>query len=43
MDQGSLSCGWYQLKYDYWLDCGQPGGGKPILTFIFKNLVINWG
>ncbi|RNA32748.1 lysozyme [Brachionus plicatilis] len=27
MDQGSLSCGWYQLKYEYWLDCGQPGGG----------------
>ncbi|CAF1006915.1 unnamed protein product [Brachionus calyciflorus] len=26
-DQGSLSCGWYQLKYEYWLDCGQPGGG----------------
>lgn len=26
MDQGSLSCGWYQLKYEYWLDCGQPGG-----------------
>ena len=28
MDQGSLSCGWYQLKYEYWLDCGSPGGGK---------------
>jgi hypothetical protein len=28
MDQGSLSCGWYQLKYEYWLDCGQPGGGN---------------
>ena len=24
---GSLSCGWYQLKYEYWVDCGQPGGG----------------
>lgn len=26
MDEGSMSCGWYQLKREYWIDCGQPGG-----------------
>jgi hypothetical protein len=26
-DQGSLSCGPYQIKEPYWIDCGQPGGG----------------
>lgn len=25
MDVGSLSCGYYQIKYDYWVDCGKPG------------------
>jgi hypothetical protein len=25
-DQGSDSCGAYQIKNAYWIDCGQPGG-----------------
>ncbi|KAK2153202.1 hypothetical protein LSH36_304g02071 [Paralvinella palmiformis] len=25
MDVGSLSCGPYQIKENYWIDCGQPG------------------
>ena len=27
MDMGSLSCGPYQIKSPYWIDCGSPGGG----------------
>jgi len=27
MDVGSLSCGAYQIKNPYWIDCGSPGGG----------------
>uniref|UniRef100_A0A914VM54 lysozyme n=1 Tax=Plectus sambesii TaxID=2011161 RepID=A0A914VM54_9BILA len=26
MDVGSLSCGYYQIKWPYYEDCGQPGG-----------------
>ncbi len=26
MDMGSLSCGYYQIKENYWTDCGKPGG-----------------
>ncbi|RNA33333.1 lysozyme [Brachionus plicatilis] len=26
MDGGSLSCGYYQIKEVYWIDCGRPGG-----------------
>ncbi|CAF1013410.1 unnamed protein product [Didymodactylos carnosus] len=26
-DVNSNSCGYYQLKKAYWLDCGSPGGG----------------
>lgn len=26
MDGGSLSCGYYQIKEAYWIDCGRPGG-----------------
>lgn len=26
MDGGSLSCGYYQIKELYWIDCGRPGG-----------------
>ena len=26
MDVGSLSCGPYQIKNPYWIDCGRPGG-----------------
>ncbi|KAH7709826.1 Protein ILYS-2 [Aphelenchoides avenae] len=25
MDVGSLSCGYFQIKYNYFLDCGTPG------------------
>lgn len=25
-DVNSLSCGWYQIKEVYWIDCGKPGG-----------------
>ncbi|CAF1608973.1 unnamed protein product [Didymodactylos carnosus] len=25
MDRGSLSCGYYQIKNNYYIDCGQPG------------------
>ncbi|WAR03343.1 LYS-like protein [Mya arenaria] len=25
-DVGSLSCGYFQIKHDYWLDCGSIGG-----------------
>jgi len=25
MDEGSLSCGPYQIKEVYWIDCGRPG------------------
>ena len=28
MDVGSLSCGPYQIKEPYWIDCGSLGGGK---------------
>jgi len=31
MDEGSLSCGPFQIKYPYWEDCGKPGAGKYIL------------
>jgi len=27
MDVGSLSCGPYQIKNPYWIDCGSPGAG----------------
>jgi len=27
MDVGSLSCGAYQIKEPYWIDCGRPGSG----------------
>ena len=27
MDVGSLSCGAYQIKEPYWIDCGRPGAG----------------
>lgn len=27
MDVGSLSCGPYQIKEAYWIDCGRPGSG----------------
>lgn len=27
MDEGSLSCGPYQIKEVYWIDCGRPGSG----------------
>uniref|UniRef100_A0A914CW35 lysozyme n=1 Tax=Acrobeloides nanus TaxID=290746 RepID=A0A914CW35_9BILA len=26
MDEGSLSCGYFQIKWPYYIDCGQPGG-----------------
>ncbi|KAH3837170.1 lysozyme-like [Dreissena polymorpha] len=26
MDVGSLSCGYFQIKEAYWIDCGRPGG-----------------
>nr|AYC12387.1 lysozyme 1 [Sinonovacula constricta] len=26
MDVGSLSCGYFQIKHNYWLDCGSIGG-----------------
>ena len=26
MDAGSLSCGYFQIKEPYWIDCGRPGG-----------------
>nr|ABC68610.1 lysozyme [Eisenia andrei] len=26
MDVGSLSCGPFQIKEPYWIDCGRPGG-----------------
>ena len=32
MDQGSLSCGPYQIKEPYWIDCGQPGGGTRCVS-----------
>nr|ACU83237.1 lysozyme [Ruditapes philippinarum] len=25
MDVGSLSCGYFQIKQPYWIDCGKPG------------------
>nr|3AB6_A Chain A, Lysozyme [Meretrix lusoria]3AYQ_A Chain A, Lysozyme [Meretrix lusoria] len=25
MDMGSLSCGYFQIKEAYWIDCGRPG------------------
>ncbi|KAJ8299659.1 hypothetical protein KUTeg_023719 [Tegillarca granosa] len=25
-DVGSDSCGYFQIKYNYWVDCGRPGG-----------------
>lgn len=25
MDVGSISCGYYQIKNVYWIDCGSPG------------------
>ncbi|KAL4236786.1 hypothetical protein ACF0H5_005172 [Mactra antiquata] len=27
MDSGSLSCGYFQIKENYWIDCGRPGSG----------------
>nr|AWA82039.1 invertebrate-type lysozyme [Urechis unicinctus] len=27
MDRGSLSCGPFQIKEPYWIDCGRPGTG----------------
>ncbi|KAH3836885.1 lysozyme-like [Dreissena polymorpha] len=27
MDKGSLSCGFFQIKENYWIDCGRPGAG----------------
>ena len=27
-DVGSSSCGPFQIKRPYWIDCGSPGGGK---------------
>jgi len=32
MDQGSLSCGPYQIKNPYWIDCGEPGGDWQTCT-----------
>ena len=32
MDVGSLSCGRYQIKEPYWIDCGKPGGCKFYCT-----------
>uniref|UniRef100_UPI002348EE61 Lysozyme n=1 Tax=Hirudo medicinalis TaxID=6421 RepID=UPI002348EE61 len=32
MDVGSLSCGPYQIKKPYWIDCGKPGGGYESCT-----------
>ncbi|XP_045160027.2 invertebrate-type lysozyme-like [Mercenaria mercenaria] len=25
MDEGTLSCGYFQIKEPYWIDCGRPG------------------
>ena len=33
MDVGSLSCGKYQIKYNYWLDCKQ-GTGKSLYKYV---------
>lgn len=30
MDAGSLSCGPYQIKKAYWIDCGKPGNGEAL-------------
>jgi hypothetical protein len=32
MDKGSLSCGPYQIKKNYWTDCGSPGGDWQTCT-----------
>nr|UXE43310.1 destabilase [Hirudinaria manillensis] len=32
MDSGSLSCGPYQIKEVYWIDCGRPGGDYQTCT-----------
>jgi len=32
MDVGSLSCGAYQIKEAYWIDCGRPGTGWQSCT-----------
>ena len=34
MDVGSLSCGYFQIKYNYWLDCGKPGAGTYGVVFM---------
>ena len=54
MDRGSLSCGYYQIKEPYWIDCGRPGGGTHgfcllLLTIhtiysysAISNLIAGW-
>lgn len=32
MDEGSLSCGPFQIKEPYWVDCGRPGGDYESCT-----------
>ncbi|VDP49297.1 unnamed protein product [Heligmosomoides polygyrus] len=34
MDRGSYSCGYYQIKKNYYIDCGTPGrrGGEDLET-----------
>lgn len=43
MDVGSLSCGYFQIKEAYWIDCGRPGSSKHLFAHgvIMKHLRFN--
>ncbi|CAJ0601934.1 unnamed protein product [Cylicocyclus nassatus] len=43
MDVGSLSCGYYQIKLDYYKDCGTPGRKKgESVTKAWKRCANNY-
>jgi len=39
MDEYSLSCGPYQIKEPYWIDCGRPGTGKYLLMMMIMVMI----